>query len=227
MPETLLRKFRKELTQVADPKKAPQMQAYMKSVMPFHGVPAPVLRKLSQAFFKDLVFKDAQDWKKQVLSFWNKAKFREERYAALHLAGHRRAYAYQTPAAMSLYEDLIVTGAWWDFVDTLAIDYVGPILLSHPKSMKPLMRRWSRSADLWKRRASIICQISFKDQTDLKLLYECIEPSIESKEFFLRKAIGWALREIAWRDPAEVKRYVKLNAERLSGLSQREALKNL
>jgi 3-methyladenine DNA glycosylase AlkD len=89
------------------------------------------------------------------------------------------------------------------------------------------MLAWSRGASLWKRRSAILCQIRFKTDTDLDLLYRCIEPSLPSKEFFLRKAIGWALRQHAWTDPAEVRRYVHENEARLSPLSRREALKNL
>ena len=79
---------------------------------------------------------------------------------------------------------------------------------------------------MWKRRSAIICQLSAKRETDLDLLYTCIEPSIGRPEFFLRKAIGWALRQYTWTDPDEVARYVAANVDRLSGLSQREALKN-
>jgi 3-methyladenine DNA glycosylase AlkD len=89
------------------------------------------------------------------------------------------------------------------------------------------MLAWSVSDDLWKRRTSIICQLGFKASTDLDLLYTCIEPSLTSREFFLRKAIGWALRQYAWTDPSEVARYVAAHQDRLSGLSQREALKNV
>jgi len=89
------------------------------------------------------------------------------------------------------------------------------------------MLSWSKSNNLWKRRTAILCQLRFKAETDLGLLYACIEPSVGSQEFFLRKAIGWALRQYAWTDGAEIKRYVELNSARLSGLSCREALKNI
>jgi 3-methyladenine DNA glycosylase AlkD len=93
--------------------------------------------------------------------------------------------------------------------------------------MRRRMLSWSTSTDLWKRRTSILCQLGFKAETDLDLLYACIEPSLGSPEFFLRKAIGWALRQYAWTDDAEVKRYVRLHRARLSALSYREALKNI
>jgi 3-methyladenine DNA glycosylase AlkD len=97
----------------------------------------------------------------------------------------------------------------------------------HPREMKKEMRAWSKSEDLWKRRSSILCQLRLKEETDLELLYACIEESIGSKEFFLRKAIGWVLRDLAWRDPEQVIRYVKKRKNELSGLSKREALKNV
>jgi 3-methyladenine DNA glycosylase AlkD len=89
------------------------------------------------------------------------------------------------------------------------------------------MRVWSTDASLWKRRVSIICQVSFKKETDLELLYANIEPNLGDRDFFIRKAIGWALRAYAWTDPKEVARYVSEHASRLSGLSRREALKNI
>jgi len=94
--------------------------------------------------------------------------------------------------------------------------------------MAPLMRRWARSGEsLWKRRAAILCQLRFKGDTDLALLYDCIEPNLADREFFMRKAIGWALRQYAWTDPAEVRRYVARHRDGLSPLSVREALKNI
>jgi 3-methyladenine DNA glycosylase AlkD len=93
--------------------------------------------------------------------------------------------------------------------------------------LKKAMLAWSQCDDLWKRRTAIICQLSFKKDTDLALLYACIQPALDSSEFFLRKAIGWALRQYAWTDPEEVIRYVREHEHRLSGLSRREALKNV
>ena len=98
---------------------------------------------------------------------------------------------------------------------------------NYPEEMKPLMRAWSEGPSLWRRRTSIICQLRFKMNTDLELLYSCIEASMDSPEFFLQKAIGWSLREYAWSNPDEVKRFVEANRDRLSPLSRREALKHL
>jgi 3-methyladenine DNA glycosylase AlkD len=223
----VLARLRKTLRQAGDPRKAAAMQAYMKSAMPYHGVPTPRLREIFKTGFADVQFPTAMHWQALVLDFWRNAKFREERYAAMHLAADKRAQAFQTPGAMKLYEEMIVSGAWWDYVDAIASHRVGAILRDYPAPMRRKMLAWSRSTDMWKRRTSIICQLGFKADTDLELLYACIEPSLDSHEFFLRKAIGWALRQYAWTNPSEIKRYVRRNHTRLSGLSRREALKNI
>jgi 3-methyladenine DNA glycosylase AlkD len=224
---SLLLEVRRELQRACDPSQAPAMQAYMKSAMPYHGVPAPLLRQICKTTFADVQFATASHWQARVLSLWRNAQFREERYAAIYLTGDKSGSRFQTPASMKMYEELIVTGAWWDYVDEIASRRVGPILRKHPTPMRRRMLAWSRSKDLWKRRTAIICQLGFKSATDLELLYACIEPSLDSREFFLQKAIGWALRQYAWTDGAEIKRYVKANRDRLSSLSCREALKNI
>ncbi len=199
----------------------------MKSAMPFHGVDATTLRAICRAAFASHPIKGAAGWRHDVLALWRGARFREERYAAIELTGDRRARPFQTMESLPMYEEMIVSGAWWDLVDTLATKRLGEILRNEPKEMRRAMRAWSRSDDLWKRRSAILCQVAFKRDTDLDLLFALIEPSIASKEFFLRKAIGWALRSYAWTDARPVVRYVEANRERLSGLSAREALKNV
>ena len=223
----LLKDLRKALRKVADPAKAPAMQAYMKSAMPYHGVPTPLFRQVCREVFSEVSFDNASQWREQVLALWRNARFREERYAALFLSSDKRAREFQTPAAVKVYEEFITTGAWWDYVDTIASNILGPILTRYPTPMRRKMLAWSECDDLWKRRSSIICQLGFKEKTDLELLYACIEPSLDSREFFLRKAIGWALRQYARTNPIEVRRYVQLYESRLSGLSRREALKHL
>jgi 3-methyladenine DNA glycosylase AlkD len=112
-------------------------------------------------------------------------------------------------------------------VDAVAVHRVGPILEGRPGAVKKVLREWSRGRNLWKRRSAILSQITLKERTDLAFLYQCIEPSLGSEEFFLQKAIGWALREHAWTDPREIVRYVRGRRDRLSKLAKREALKNI
>ena len=216
------------LRAIADPARAAGAQAYMKSEMPFIGVAATPMRRALREVFTAHPISSPVKWRTAILDLWRGAKFREERYAAIELSGFKPYRSFQDLDALPMYEEMIVTGAWWDYVDAIAVHRVGEYLLrDFPRQMKPEMRRWSVDDDMWKRRTSILCQITFKKETDLKLLYACIESSLSSKEFFLRKAIGWALRQHAWTDPDEVKRYVCAHEAALSGLSKREALKNL
>jgi 3-methyladenine DNA glycosylase AlkD len=223
----LLASLRAELSRAADPAKAPAMQAYMKSTMPYWGVQLPELRRICRRVFAGFEVVDEAAWRRAVLTLWRRAQRREERYAALTLTGDRRADDFQTLAALPMYEEMIVTGAWWDLVDDIAVHRIGPLLRRYPRPMARILRQWSRDADMWKRRSAILSQISFKADTDLELLYDCIERSLGSKEFFLQKAIGWALRQYAWTDPQEVVRYVQARGEALRPLSRREALKNV
>ena len=199
----------------------------MKPSMPYLGVSSPMLRRSYDLLFSEIDLNTPKFGARWWRNSRRGAKYREERYAAIALTGIKRAAEFQTPAAMPLYEEMIVTGAWWDYVDEIAANRVGPILRGYPAPMKKKMLAWSKSENMWKRRTSILCQLRFKQDTDLDLLYACIEPSLDSKEFFLRKAIGWALRQYAWTDPREIRRYVREQKGRLSGLSQREALKNI
>lgn len=219
--------LRAELRRAADPAKAGPMQSYMKSAMPYYGVPAVPLRALCKRIFDAHPIPNMEAWQAQCLCLWRGARYREEWYASIGLSGHRFYREFQDMRTLPMYEEMIVTGAWWDIVDTIASQRLGGLLRSHPGKMRAQMLRWSRSKDLWKRRSSILCQLSFKAETDLDLLYTLIEPSLGSPEFFLRKAIGWALRQYAWTDPREVLRYVGAHKEVLSPLSRREALKNI
>jgi 3-methyladenine DNA glycosylase AlkD len=223
----LIGELRQELRAVADPSRAPRMQAYMKSTMPYLGVPSKGVRDVRKEVFGRHPLGSFRDWTSTVRALWREADHREERYAAIALTGVRAYREHQTPAAMPLYEELVTTGAWWDYVDEVAVRRIGPMLLTHPDLIRPVMLDWSASPDTWKRRTAIICQVAAKERTDLDLLYACIEPNTGDREFFIRKAIGWALRAHAWTDPAAVAVYVERNAARLSGLSRREALKNI
>lgn len=223
----LARDLRRALAAVAEPGRAAAMRAYMKSAMPFLGVSAAPLRRACRDAFAGVDFPTAAAFRRTALSLWRGARYREERYCAIELTGRRAFGPFQDMAALPMYEEMVVTGAWWDYVDAIASHRLGTLLRLFPSEMREGMLAWSRSDDLWKRRSAILCQLTFKKDTDLGLLYAVIEPALSSKEFFLRKAIGWALRQHAWTDPKEVRRYVREHESELSPLSKREALKNI
>ena len=218
----LIEAVRTGLAAVANPLKAPQMQAYMKSAMPYHGVPRPVAQRVFTAASAAHPLDTFEAWRDTLLPLWREATYREERYAALDLAARRPYAKYVTREALPVFEEFVVTGAWWDYVDKTAC-LVGEVLRGDRTWATREMRAWSTDEVLWKRRVSIICQLRFKAATDLDLL---IEANLDGRDFFIRKAIGWALREYAKTDPGEVLRYIVAHADRLSLLSRREALKH-
>ena len=150
------------------------------------------------------------------------------RYAAVELLLlERYKTAWLTPDTLPLLRELVESGAWWDYVDRLAIDGVGHLLRRYPDEIKPVLRQWAIDDNVWIRRCAILAQLKFKADTDTALMWECIEGSIADNNFFARKAIGWALREYSKTAPDQVIQYVQTNRARLSPLSKREGLKVL
>ena len=223
----LLAEVRRRFAALADPVRAAQMQAYMKSAMPYHGVPMPVVRREARAAFADLHFESFAALREEVRGLWFGATHREERYAALALLRARGNQRFVTAEALPLDEELISTGAWWDLVDEVATHQVHPLLARERAPAVKALRRWSRGTDLWLRRAAIICQVQAGALTDVELLFELIEPAVEEKEFFLRKAIGWALRSLGPWNPGAVVSWLDDHVDRASGLTVREAQKGL
>ncbi len=220
----LIGAVRAALRGAAQPELARSMQAYMKSATPFLGVRVPVMRALTRAEAKRRPFTTSADLSDTILRLWREAGYREERYAAIALLDTPAARRLREPAALATLRELIVTGAWWDYVDELA-HRVGDLLLSWPAEVRPAVLSWTGSADRWLRRASIICQLGARDRTDVELLTTAIQSAIGDGDFFLRKAIGWALRDYARTDPAWVRSFAE--TRELSPLSRREALKHL
>ena len=207
----------------ADPAAAVAMQAYMKSAMPFRGVAKPARERLIRTLVNNHPPPDAATLLAEVRDLWGGARYREERYLALALVERRRGWA-EASWVTDLFQGWIVEGGWWDLTDEIATRHVGPLVRAH--RMQPLMRAWSVHPDRWLRRTSVICQLAAKADTDLALLTDAIEANLADPDFFLRKGIGWALRQYARIDPAWVLRFVDAHPG-LSPLSRREALKHL
>ncbi len=223
----LVNGVRTVLAAAGDPVRAVGQQRYMKSAMPYRGVRMPAVVTLCRAVYAEHVLPDRTSWETAVRALWDEAEFREERYAAIALTGCRAYAAYQDAGTLPLYDHLIVTGAWWDYVDDLAIRRVGPILRIDPTNVAPVLRNWSADDDMWRRRTSILAQIGSRSDTDLELLVDCLAPNLAHPEFFVRKAIGWALREHAKTDPDWVQGFVARHRHELSPLSYREATRHL
>jgi 3-methyladenine DNA glycosylase AlkD len=230
MPD-LVSDLRRRIAEEGDPERAPAMQAYMKSAMPFRGVSSPVLRVLCREAIAAHPLPDRAAWQAAVLGLYDAAGYREERYAALAVAEDRRYRAYRDPASLGMYRHLVVTGAWWDLVDTIATRHVGDVLARFRPEVTPLLRAWAEDDDLWLRRTAVLAQLKHKERTDTDLLRAALEANLEGsrhgRESFVRKALGWALREYARTDPDWVREFVREHDRQLSGLTRREALKHL
>lgn len=212
------------LAAVADPAKARAMRAYMKAEMPFYGVQkparAPIARRLVAAFPPG----DRDEYEALVLALWG-LPHREEKYLALHVARHFQRYV--DPDSLPLYRRLIVEGAWWDLVDEVATHLVRHLVTAHPGPAWAEVDPWIEADDLWLRRSAIICQVGAKERTDRDRLFSFCAARAGEADFFIRKAIGWALRDYARTDPEAVARFVTTHRDRLSPLSYREATRHL
>jgi 3-methyladenine DNA glycosylase AlkD len=228
---SLIPTLRAAFTEHADPASAGPMQAYMKSALPFHGIAAPLRRRLTAEAVRAHPCADTAALARTMRTLWDEARFREERYAAVELPRLGRAHPKLVDLALlPLAEHMVVSGAWWDLVDDLSGNLVARLLERHPHEMKPVLRRWAGADDLWLRRAAMLAQRSLDTDTfDPVLLYETILPSISAgafaEEFFIRKGIGWALRERSYAAPAEVQAFCREYAHALAPLTVREALK--
>jgi len=220
----LIATVRADLRAAADPVRAPQMQAYMKSAMPYLGVRVPEVRRIVHAAAKVRPPVTTDALARTIAAMWREAAYREERYAATALLGVPPARRLQTLELLPLYHEMITTGAWWDHVDEVA-HRIGDLLMMYPAELRPTLSGWARDPDRWLRRTSVICQVGLRGATDTGLLSDVIVANLGEHDFFLRKAIGWALRDYARTEPEWVRAFVA--AHELSPLSKREALKHL
>jgi len=208
----------------ADPARADPMAAYMKSEMPFYGVMAKDRKIIVKQLVHEYRIEGHAEYAMNVRSLWGGA-CREHRYVAV---GYARSFPqFVTVSNLSLYQSMIVEGAWWDFVDEIASHLVGSVLMKQPDAATPRIKKWICHDDLWLRRTSIICQLRHKASTNVELLEKACTQNLSDGDFFIRKAIGWALREYARTDPLWVVAYVGEHRDDMSGLTAREATKHL
>jgi 3-methyladenine DNA glycosylase AlkD len=230
--QALVKAVQQALADHASAAQAGPMQAYMKSTLPFHGVPAPLRRQLVKAAALAHPPADDEALRAAVLQLWRGATHREQRYAALDLLRLPRHQKWAGLDWLPLLQECIETGPWWDHNDEISGLALGLLLQRHPVAMKSVLRRWARSPQLWFRRAAMLGQRSLGAPFfDAALLYDCILPSLApdplAREFFIRKGMGWALRERSGAAPDEVRAFCAEYRERLSPLTLHEALRKL
>ena len=180
------------------------MAAYMKNKFPFHGIKKPQSALIQRDLFKKYPLQTEQELIQALELLWDKPE-REYQYVACNLA-----YNYKklwSPAILPIFESLIRTKSWWDTVDILASKMVGTLLLQYPE-LVPLMNNWIEDEYLWIKRTALIYQLSYKEATNEKRLFSYCTKTMHEQEFFIRKAIGWALRQYARTNPLAVKVFI-------------------
>ncbi len=211
-----------QLNSLRNQKKAIEMAAYMKTTMPFYGVQKPDRVPIIREIKSEYAPSSFAEYRDALRSLWM-LRYREEKYIALNYAESFPKYI--TLDAIPVYEEIIRQGQWWDFVDPVSTNLIGRVYLQKRAELKPLIEKWSEDSDMWIRRCSILVQNRHKEKTDSEQLFRFCEKMAHEKDFFIRKAIGWALREYSKSDPQAVRRFIKKNKERLSPLSMREGSK--
>ncbi|CAM5233783.1 DNA alkylation repair protein [Streptomyces avidinii] len=223
LADTLMDRLPGAYGAAADPVRARAMAAYMKDVAPFLGIPTPLRRDLSKTVTKDTPKPSETDCAALALRCWLLPE-REYHYFAVDYL--RRHVARCSSGFLPVARHLIVTVPWWDTVDLLAAHTVGPLVAADPP-LAAVMDEWIEDENLWLARTALLHQLRFKAATDSGRLFDHCRRRAGAPEFFLRKAIGWALREYAKTDPDAVRAFVEAERGTLAPLSVREALKNL
>lgn len=209
------------LSKNGDSLKAPEMQAYMKTDQPFYGVQSKLRKQIFRDAIKKYPIKSRDEWESIILELWN-GSYREEMYQALEVA--ERYKIYHDEDAWQLFERLLRTATNWDTVDGIAPSLIGRLVEKYRHFEKELWE-WTDDENFWVRRGSLLAHLKHKDKTNIKLLSQTILKLAHEKEFFIRKAIGWILRQYSYTDADWVSQFVNKYKDKLSGLSKREAMK--
>ena len=207
----------------ADPAKAGPMKKYMREQFEYLGIKSPEGAALLRKHLQEHGLPPLDKLDGVVRELWNLPQ-REFQYTALGLISKLETKVDEN--FITTIEYLITTKSWWDTVDILAGHAVGSHFKRFPKVKEKYLKRWRKSDNFWLRRTTLLFQLGYKKETDFDLLCEIIKENLGSDEFFINKAIGWALRQYAHTNPAPVKKFVKATRE-LHPLSRREALKNI
>jgi 3-methyladenine DNA glycosylase AlkD len=220
---SLMERLDEGLKAAADPVRAVAMAAYMRDQFPFYGVPAPTLRTVRRAALAGLPKPAEADLSAFATVAWQRAE-REYQYVA---GDYLRAHAaVPGPGFLPVLRTLITTKSWWDTVDALATRVVGGLVRRHPVLLAR-MDEWSTDENLWLVRTAILFQLHYGEATDTERLFGYCARQAGHRDFFIRKAIGWALRHHARTDADAVRAFLAEQGDRLAPLSIREAAKHL
>jgi 3-methyladenine DNA glycosylase AlkD len=206
----------------ANPSQAAPMKKYMRDQFEYLGIKTPQNNALLRDFISAHGLPPLSELDAVSRDLWDLPQ-REFQYAAMTLLG--KLEKKFEPEFISTIEYLIITKSWWDTVDALASHSVGTHFKRFLELRQEYLKKWRKSDNIWLRRTTLLFQLGYKSETDFDLLCELISENLGSNEFFINKAVGWALRQYAYTDPKAVKKFVK--ATSLHSLSRREAMKHL
>jgi 3-methyladenine DNA glycosylase AlkD len=208
--------------QNANPVQAAPMKKYMRDQFEYLGIKSPQFKELMKEFIAVNGLPPIGELAVILRDLWLLPQ-REFQYAGTSLLGRSEK---ELPAKfIKIIEYMIITKSWWDTVDTISGGTLGVHFQRFPAIRNEYVSKWRRSSNFWLRRACILFQLKYKKETDFALLSDLICENLNSREFFINKAIGWALRQYAYTDPKAVKKFVQSTP--LQPLSRREAMKHL
>jgi 3-methyladenine DNA glycosylase AlkD len=222
MPHPYLKEIQKIFVANGNQLIAKGAKAYLLNQFEFYGIKTPLRRQLCKAFYKTHPIKDHTELSKLIKECFNEPQ-RELHYFAIELLGHhKKIWSIKT---IPLIEWMITHQSWWDSVDSTNTHVISKFFLLHPEYIKAYTSKWNQSSNKWLIRMSILFQLTYKTKTDTNLLSKYIENSQLHEDFFVRKAIGWALRAYAYTNKKWVIQFVKAHPL-LNNLSKKEALKH-
>ncbi|MDQ0797678.1 DNA alkylation repair protein [Streptomyces sp. B1I3] len=223
LADTVLRRLTQVYPEAADPGRAVAAAAYMRNVAPFLGIATPRRRDLSRTVLADTRRPAEADCTAVALRCWELPEREYQYFAADYL---RRHVGRCSSGFLPVLRHLVTTRPWWDTVDVLAAHVAGPLVSADPV-LRGVMDRWAGDEDLWLARTALLHQLRFRENTDTDRLFGYCLLRADHPDFFIRKAIGWCLREYAKTDAEAVREFVDTARDRLSPLSVREALRHI
>ncbi|MFB7598053.1 DNA alkylation repair protein [Streptomyces sp. NPDC056160] len=223
LADTVLERLTTAYAAAADPPRAPALRAYMKDVAPFLGLTAPVRRALSRTVLAGTPRPREADCTAIALRCWDLPE-REYHYFAVDYL--RRHVGRCSSRFLPVTRHLVTTVPWWDTVDLLAAHVVGPLVAADPR-LRADMDAWIADENPWVARTALLHQLRYRQRTDSERLFAYCVRQGGHPDFFVRKAIGWSLREYAKTDPEAVRDFVARERGRFAPLSVREALRNI
>jgi len=206
----------------ANPADAVFMKKYMREQFDYFGIKSQLRDELYKAFLKEYGLPEIENLNEYIPYLWKKPE-RDFQYVGMFIVD--KLVKKTDEELIDLLEFMITNKSWWDTVDYIAARPVGSYFVKYTAQIKPVTEKWMASSNMWLQRSALLFQLKYKNNTDDKLLYDYIERLSEHKDFFIRKAIGWTLREYSKTNPKSVEKFIK--SHNLSPLSVKEGMKRI